>query len=864
MDLQKDFMNNDVPKHTPLIQGNQKYLERKRINSLLEKAAQKPVIVMVAGAGYGKSCAIHSFARAANARLAWMQISERDNLEEHLWENFVSVISTIDKKCAEKLENTDFPGNKQQLERFLIAAKPGIIPGEKYLIVFDDLHLIKEPAILHFIEQCIYLYSSFSNITCVLISRTESALNLEKLTAKKLVKRITEDELKFSQEEMISYFRLNNLAPAPGIASLIYKDTEGWAFAIHLASLSLRNNPNPAYVPKAFKQNVYRLIESEIMKSISPDFRKFLLKLSLIENYHPNLLKIIARDTSLDESWIKQMDDLCSFIRFESCYNSYHIHHLLLDYLRERQKELSREEMKEVWARTALWCMVNNRKIDAIICNEKAGDYNSIVRILDTFPLILSRPTAEFILGVLNRAPEGIYNDYPGAIVMRNRTLASLDKFDQSWQETLDAMPRLKALPESPQKHYALFVCNINLGTIKIIQSIYTRDYNFVHYFKIAAEEAVKSSHVTKAPLNGLILSSYACRVMAPASRSDIEDYIKMLGKIIPYTVLAMGGYRYGLYELSRGELAFFRGELKDAEKLLSLSVTKAGKRQQYETRNRALFYLLRIHLSRGDFSETEKILKEIEADLDEVYFPNRYFYHDIITGWYHIQTGRREEIALWLKSDYEESELHSGAHGLEKLVKAKYFFSGKRYPAALAAMEDREKAEPLIMGDIEMKVLEAVSRYGQSDKAGAFRALEEAYRLAKPAALFMPFTELGKDMRALTEAAIREKALGKLVNTLSLEWLEETKRRAVIYAKKIYPQKRRAARGEGPNASALSRREMTVLLSLSQGLTRQEIAESLSISPKTVKSASRSIYNKLGAYNQADAVRIAVDRGIL
>jgi LuxR family maltose regulon positive regulatory protein len=45
----------------------------------------------------------------------------------------------------------------------------------------------------------------------------------------------------------------------------------------------------------------------------------------------------------------------------------------------------------------------------------------------------------------------------------------------------------------------------------------------------------------------------------------------------------------------------------------------------------------------------------------------------------------------------------------------------------------------------------------------------------------------------------------------------------------------------------------------LAQGLTREEIARNLSISVNTVKSAVRSVYNKLGAVNRADAVRIAV-----
>jgi LuxR family maltose regulon positive regulatory protein len=50
----------------------------------------------------------------------------------------------------------------------------------------------------------------------------------------------------------------------------------------------------------------------------------------------------------------------------------------------------------------------------------------------------------------------------------------------------------------------------------------------------------------------------------------------------------------------------------------------------------------------------------------------------------------------------------------------------------------------------------------------------------------------------------------------------------------------------------------------LSQGMTREEIADFLSLSVNTVKSAIQNIYSKLGAVNKADAVRIGSSLGII
>ncbi len=61
-----------------------------------------------------------------------------------------------------------------------------------------------------------------------------------------------------------------------------------------------------------------------------------------------------------------------------------------------------------------------------------------------------------------------------------------------------------------------------------------------------------------------------------------------------------------------------------------------------------------------------------------------------------------------------------------------------------------------------------------------------------------------------------------------------------------------------------LSAREMEVLQLLAKGLTNLNIAEKLFISERTVKFHISSILSKLQAHNRTEAVRIAVDKGII
>jgi LuxR family maltose regulon positive regulatory protein len=511
--------------------------------------------------------------------------------------------------------------------------------------------------------------------------------------------------------------------------------------------------------------------------------------------------------------------------------------------------------------------------MDALIYYDKAGDYAGIISIMNAFPLVLPNNLARFSFDVLERADKTIYRDFPEAIVIRSRILNSLGCYEQSYNETQEIISIVEHFPSAPGKsgkHGILNGCYLNLGFIGLLQSIHTRRYDFIQYFKRASDEVKKSQYITEPPLNGMVLSSYACRIMAPASNEDVEKYIAMIAEIEPYAANAMGGCLHGLFDLCSGEIAFFKTNLKEAEHRLLLSVEKARKSQQYEVENRALFYLLRIYVSYDDRKNIQSVIKQIKAQREKIFFLNCDFYYDIVKGWYHIQTGRKNLIASWLKNDFREGDFNFLLQGLERLIKAKYYVAEKRYPAALAIMQSRQESEAIFIGDIEMKCLEAICRWRMSDKESAFQTLSDAYKIASPSMLFMPFIELGREMRALTDGALKEiNAKGEIAG-LCPKWLKEMRNKSALYAKKINAHRKNissaaaACKRDGSrNAPLLSGREMSVLDGLSLGFTRIEIAASLSISPNTVKSALRSIYNKLGALNKADAVRIATEKGI-
>lgn len=72
-------------------------------------------------------------------------------------------------------------------------------------------------------------------------------------------------------------------------------------------------------------------------------------------------------------------------------------------------------------------------------------------------------------------------------------------------------------------------------------------------------------------------------------------------------------------------------------------------------------------------------------------------------------------------------------------------------------------------------------------------------------------------------------------------------------------PREVEARRGNG-----LTPREQTILAMLAHGMRNREISQELNITERTVKYHVSGLFTKLGARNRTQAVRVAVQRGLL
>ncbi|MDR0688960.1 MAG: helix-turn-helix transcriptional regulator, partial [Spirochaetaceae bacterium] len=270
----------------------------------------------------------------------------------------------------------------------------------------------------------------------------------------------------------------------------------------------------------------------------------------------------------------------------------------------------------------------------------------------------------------------------------------------------------------------------------------------------------------------------------------------------------------------------------------------------------------LRLAIARGKYARIRAFFNFLDAQLGETEYVNRSIFYDIVSGWFYAHIGQTGKIAPWLLDDIGKPELNFLMRGSEILVQIKVYVAEKKYADALAVINNQKDPYGLaafLLGRLELKVLEAVCLYHEQQPEAALAALEAAYELACPDALDMPFIELGNTMRVLVLAALKDNR-----HKIPRPWLEMILKNASAYAKKIFVASESHREQKPAAAIFLSSRERKVLIGLSRGLTREEIAENTAISLNTVKMTISTLYEKLEAVNRADAIRIATARGIL
>lgn len=835
---------NSSPPHAP--QLSKRLLPRPRLTPLFDEAMRRSLVVVKGGPGLGKTEAVADYLRRHAYRTLWFHCEASDNLTAPFFKHFLRLVAPHRPALAKRLAARGFPDSEPAFAAFLADITAELYRDDQSLaFVFDDLHLITAPPILGFLFR--FMSMRLENITFVIISRSWPLFPDPFPITPRI---ITGESLAFSPAETAEYFKRLGLELEPEREAALHRYLAGWPIALSLVALALTRQdqalPLESFLSRA-KPALFELFDLEIFSQYTPKEQDLLVVLSALDSFPRGLVTAV---TGEDKRELSQLLGGNPFIVYDADARRLSYHPLYREFLAEKRLLLPQAELDEAFEKAGSWCLAAGHYYDACRYFAACGDHEQLwAALLAIDGTRHARSEADFFIEQISSLPESFRHAHPltqivlATMLINNLRLAEAEAVLAGVHESLTS---------AASKQRELW------GEYYIARGflILAREENgFELAFEKAATLLPQGSRRYRQKIRLVDLGPGLN--LQHNEPGELEKSLACFVRAVPFMIKTLHGAGGGLDELCLCEAAFLTGDIKKATNHAYEALYNAEAHSQYDIVGNALFILLRIYTLQGDYPSLVDTLEHVER-YRTVAEAACLGIWDVIQSWFYADMGELGKIPTWIRNPVQKG-FSPLSVDRAILVRLRALIAAGQYSETLALLTQFEKlaaGKSAVIASLYLEINRSVTLYYLRRQDEAVAALEKAYEQAVGNSLIMPFIESGSRTRSLLDYARKNDG-----HKIPRSWLDDIHARANTAAKRYatISGRYRLEQPGGRRDFDLSRRETELMMNLSQGLTREEIAASMELSSNTVKSLTKQTFAKLGAINAADAVRIAI-----
>lgn len=338
--------------------------ERQRLIERLEAHAACRLVTVTAPAGYGKTWLVGKrFAalRSAGIAVVWLGIGRADASEllAMLVEGLARAgvdIGSIEAAAAQGFEDMPVSAAVRAVSTVLDAS------GKDVTVIVDDIHGLDLTVAETVIARL--LIETPPTTRFVLSGREIHGVPRAELRARGELCEIGVAELRFTHEEAREL--LPNLEDAK--LRRLLERTEGWPVAFQLARMWLDAKPERSSLLDTFSGHTSEVAEyltEQVLADLSLQLQKTLSDVAILDALNADLVSAVTEDPA---AWRRILHDrrLEPFlVPLDEEHYWFRLHHLLLEYLRARRRQLSGES-HALHNRAAQWFQANGDISEAV------------------------------------------------------------------------------------------------------------------------------------------------------------------------------------------------------------------------------------------------------------------------------------------------------------------------------------------------------------------------------------------------------------------------------------------------------------------------------------------------------------------
>lgn len=333
-----------IPQVSPWI------LFRPRLEKKLKQISKIPLTLLHSGPGYGKSTAIAEYASSYSGDLCMITLDEKDRFLPRFLANLIFSLQTRFPHFADHLKvqlMQDILQNRmysnEQVDSLCVDWINHILSLERHVvIVLDDWHIVEsEEQICQFMS--LWICNLPHNIHLVISSRTRPCWPfLTQWKVKGKVLEISEKDLAFSREEIHVLFTDLYECPLPDDEiDTIYRLTEGWAIALNMFWLHLRDGASIESLASPDGQDCmedfFSYLATDVFYKQPEHIQQFLLQTSILPVWDTEAVAEICgcEDGEQKINWLIENN----LFVIQAGEGKYRYHALFKDFLIRKLKE---------------------------------------------------------------------------------------------------------------------------------------------------------------------------------------------------------------------------------------------------------------------------------------------------------------------------------------------------------------------------------------------------------------------------------------------------------------------------------------------------------------------------------------------
>ena len=366
-------------------------IKRERLYKRLD-ASQSQCIAVCGTAGSGKTSLISSWIHSKKVPGAWLTLDRTDNSAAQVMDSIagsiehnrgISLASFKALSAAAAENQSDI--NSIELAAALIT---DIEQAEvDIIIILDDYHCVKSTDVNEAVR--FILHHLPDNLKIIISSRSSLPFPVTRLKASGKMDVIGSDDLAFTVSETVELLQNNGgLSEDQQKFKDIHERTGGWAIALQLSELYLRNIEEDTLYREGYdRQELSAFLMEEIFSELEPALRYELLRIAPADEFSPELIDFIF-SVPRDDSSLKPLrsynfiDSITDKNLFLNCIDqtapSYKFHDFFREFLLHELKKEDPVEEKRIFSLICDWYNLHREPENALEYAFRAADSSRI------------------------------------------------------------------------------------------------------------------------------------------------------------------------------------------------------------------------------------------------------------------------------------------------------------------------------------------------------------------------------------------------------------------------------------------------------------------------------------------------------